>query len=131
MTKQIPNRNRMESLRKELGFKDSEIFEKAVYAFDLLSELFGIYPNLIFKGGTSILLHIFPPARLSIDIDVLLPVKERTGLKDALIKMATAAEWFDTVEEDIRGVFLLGFGCWGKGVRSCSKERKRSEVEFL
>lgn len=103
MTKQIPNRNRMESLRKELGFKDPGIFEKAVYAFDLLSELFGIYPNLIFKGGTSILLHIFPPARLSIDIDVLLPVKERAGLKDALIKMATAAEWFDTVEEDIRG----------------------------
>lgn len=46
MTKQIPNRNRMESLRKELGFKDPGIFEKAVYAFDLLSELFGIYPNL-------------------------------------------------------------------------------------
>lgn len=103
MTKQIPNRNRMESLRKELGFKDPGIFEKAVYAFDLLSELFGIYPNLIFKGGTSILLHIFPPARLSIDIDVLLSVKERAGLKDAIIKMATAAEWFDTVEEDIRG----------------------------
>lgn len=28
MAKQIPDRNRMESLRKELGFKDPGIFEK-------------------------------------------------------------------------------------------------------
>ncbi len=103
MTKQTPDLNRMESLRKEAGFKDPGIFEKTVYAFKLLAELLKIYPNLVFKGGTSILLHIFPPIRLSIDIDVLLPVKERTGLKDELIKMATASEWFDTVKEDIRG----------------------------
>ena len=103
MIKQIPDCSRMESLRKELGFKDPGIFEKAVYAFKLLSELLGIYPDLVFKGGTSILLHIFPPIRLSIDIDVLLPEKERSGLKNALIKMAAASEWFDTVEEDIRG----------------------------
>ena len=103
MIKQIPDRNRMESLRKELGFKDPGIFEKSVYAFNLLGELLDIYPELIFKGGTSILLHIFPPARLSIDVDILLPVKERAGLKDALIKMAVTSEWFDSVEEDIRG----------------------------
>jgi len=103
MTKQTPDLNRMEFLRKEAGFKDPGIFEKTVYAFKLLAELLKIYPNLVFKGGTSILLHIFPPIRLSIDIDVLLPVKERTGLKDELIKMATASEWFDTVKEDIRG----------------------------
>jgi len=102
MTKQTPDLNRMEFLRKEAGFKDPGIFEKTVYAFKLLAELLKIYPNLVFKGGTSILLHIFPPIRLSIDIDVLLPVKERTGLKDELIKMATASEWFDTVKEDIR-----------------------------
>ena len=103
LMKKKPDINRLESLRKELGFKDPGIFEKAVYAFDLLGELLDIYPKLVFKGGTSILLHIFPPVRLSIDIDVLLPVKERTGLKDELIKMATASEWFDTVKEDIRG----------------------------
>lgn len=64
--------NRLESLRKELQFSDRGIFEKAVYTFNLLSELLHIYPNLIFKGGTSVLLHIFPPARLSIDIGVKL-----------------------------------------------------------
>ena len=46
---------------------------------------------------------MFPPVRLSIDVDIILPVKERTGLKDALIKMASKSEWFDAVEEDIRG----------------------------
>ncbi len=103
MTKQIPDRNRIESLRKELGFKDPGIFEKSVYAFNLLSELLRVYPGLIFKGGTSIFLHIFPPARLSIDIDILLPVKERAGLKDALVRMVLVSEWFDAVKEDPRG----------------------------
>jgi len=69
MAKQVPDRNWMESLRKELGFKDPGIFEKSVYAFNLLGEVVKVYPRLVFKGGTSLLLHIFPPARLSIDID--------------------------------------------------------------
>ncbi len=103
MIKQIPDRNKMEALRKELGFDDRGIFEKTIYAFNLLSELLEIYPNLIFKGGTSILLHIFPPARLSIDIDILLPVKERADLKDTLIKKVSTSKWFDTVEENVRG----------------------------
>ena len=100
--KKKPNINRLESVRKELQFSDRGIFEKTVYAFSLLGELLRVYPGLIFKGGTSILLHIFPPARLSIDIDILLPVKEQAGLKDALAKMASASEWFDGVEEDMR-----------------------------
>ncbi len=102
MAKQIPDRNGMETLRKELGFKDPGIFEKSVYAFKLLSELLRIYPGLIFKGGTSILLHIFPPARLSIDIDILLLVNERAGLKNAFVRMVSASDWFDAVEEDPR-----------------------------
>lgn len=102
MAKQIPDLNRMESLRKELGFKDPGIFEKSLYAFNLLGELLRVYPGLIFKGGASILLHIFPPARLSIDIDILLPVKEQERLKDTLGRMVSASEWFNAVEEDIR-----------------------------
>ncbi len=102
MAKQIPDLNRMESLRKELGFKDPGIFEKSVYAFNLLSELLRVYPGLIFKGGTAIPLHIFPPARLSIDIDILLPAKEQAGLKEALGKLVSASKWFDAVKEDTR-----------------------------
>ena len=46
----------IEKLRHELGFKDPGIFEKAVYALNLLPSLLDGYPDLIFKGGTSILL---------------------------------------------------------------------------
>ena len=100
--KKQPDIKRIESLRKEFRFSDCGIFEKTVYTFSLLGELLSIYPGLIFKGGTSILLHIFPPARLSIDIDILLPAKERAGLKDTLGKMVSASEWFDVMEEDPR-----------------------------
>jgi len=100
--KKQPDLKRLESLRKELQFSDRGIFEKTVYAFSLLGELLRVYPGLIFKGGTSILLHIFPPARLSIDIDILLPVKEQAGLKDVLGRLTSASEWFEAVEEDTR-----------------------------
>lgn len=33
MIKQIPDRNKMEALRKELGFNDRGIFEKTIYAW--------------------------------------------------------------------------------------------------
>ncbi|MFH1504492.1 MAG: nucleotidyl transferase AbiEii/AbiGii toxin family protein [Candidatus Omnitrophota bacterium] len=102
MKKQI-DINQLESLRKELGFSDRGIFEKTVYAFNLLDELLGVYSKLVFKGGTSILLHIFPPARLSIDIDILLPLEERAGLKGALVKMISTSQWFNIVKENIRG----------------------------
>ena len=97
-----PNINRLESLRKELQFKDPGIFEKAVYAFNLLNELLRVYPELIFKGGTSLLMHVFPPFRLSIDIDILLPVKERERLKDILSDVVSTSEWFEFLEEDVR-----------------------------
>lgn len=102
MAKHIPDLNRMESLRRELKFSDPGIFEKSVYTFNLLSELLRVYPGLIFKGGTAILLYIFPPIRLSIDVDILLPVKEQAGLKEALGKLVSASEWFDSVKEDAR-----------------------------
>lgn len=94
---------RLESLRKEIRFKDRGIFEKTVYALKLLEELLNIYPNLVFKGGTSILFYIFPPTRLSIDIDILLPLSEQGKLKGKLIKLAEISKWFGSIEEDIRG----------------------------
>jgi len=102
MAKQVPDRNWMESLRKELGFKDPGIFEKSVYAFNLLGEVVKVYPRLVFKGGTSLLLHIFPPARLSIDIDILLPADKQANLTEKLSRMAEDSDWFDTLEEDPR-----------------------------
>lgn len=102
MAKQVLNFGQLESLRKKLGFKDPGIFEKCVYAFNLLSDVLRACPDLVFKGGTSILLHVFPPVRLSIDIDILLPLKERNGLLQELERVAKDSEWFEGVEEDHR-----------------------------
>lgn len=93
----------IEKLRHELGFKDPGIFEKAVYALNLLPSLLDVYPNLIFKGGTAILLHQYPPLRLSIDIDILLPEKTRASLNGKLAEIAKASGVFKSAEEDMRG----------------------------
>lgn len=92
----------IEKLRHNLGFKDPGIFEKAVYALNLLPSLLDVYPDLIFKGGTSILLHQYPPLRLSIDIDILLPENARASLSDKLSAVAKASRLFKSIEEDVR-----------------------------
>lgn len=92
----------IEKLRHSLGFKDPGIFEKAVYALNLLPSLLDVYPNLIFKGGTAILLHQYPPLRLSIDIDILLPEKAKNSINDKLAAVASASGIFKSIEEDVR-----------------------------
>ena len=95
------DKNQIESLRKELKISDPGIFEKTVRAFGLLDELLKVHPGLVFKGGTSLLLHHFPPVRLSIDIDILLPEKDRNSLADLVQQIAPKAG-FKTVREDER-----------------------------
>jgi len=92
----------LEKLRKELGFRDRGIFDKTVYAINLLCDLTGFYPKLIFKGGTSLLLHKFPPARFSIDIDILLNESERDSLMENLQALVALSGVFKSVEEDER-----------------------------
>ncbi len=93
----------IENLRQDLGFKDPGIFEKAVYALNLLPPLLKAYPSLIFKGGTSILLHQYPPVRLSIDIDILLSEKEKASLNEQLAAVVKRSGVFKSIEEDVRG----------------------------
>jgi len=50
---------------------DPILIEKAIYAFELLGGLIGNKVNLIFKGGTGLMLLIPELKRLSIDIDIL------------------------------------------------------------
>ncbi len=92
----------IEKLRQNLGFKDLGIFEKTVYALNLLPSLLEVYPDLIFKGGTSILLHQYPPARLSIDIDILLPAKEKESINERLVAVAEKSGIFKSAEENVR-----------------------------
>ncbi len=50
---------------------DPILIEKAIYAFELLGSLIESNVNLIFKGGTGLMLLIPGFKRLSIDIDIL------------------------------------------------------------
>lgn len=50
---------------------NSEYVEKTIYAFELLSLLVKSGMDFIFKGGTSLLLLLPEPKRLSVDIDIV------------------------------------------------------------
>ncbi len=47
------------------------LIEKTLHAFALLGSLVQLEDNFVFKGGTSLLLHIPKIKRLSIDIDII------------------------------------------------------------
>ena len=46
-------------------------FEKSLYAFELLGRLAEEGLDFVFKGGTSLLLRLPKPRRLSIDVDIV------------------------------------------------------------
>ncbi|MBU1633308.1 nucleotidyl transferase AbiEii/AbiGii toxin family protein [bacterium] len=63
-------------IREKYPKTDPSIIEKTIYAFELLGLLIKNGVDFIFKGGTSMLLHIDTPRRLSIDIDIISNVDE-------------------------------------------------------
>lgn len=60
----------IESKQKEFG-GDLYTLEKVIYAFTLLEHLVETKLDFVFKGGTSLLLHLDKINRLSIDIDIV------------------------------------------------------------
>ena len=50
---------------------DSFILERSIYAFGLLEALCRVDMPFIFKGGTSLMLLLDQPRRLSTDIDIV------------------------------------------------------------
>lgn len=90
----------IKSKSKELSC-DPVLLEKTIHAFALLGYLAGSGENFVFKGGTSILLHIQELKRLSIDIDIVFG-----GNADEFsVKLSeiTGNKLFVRQEEDIRG----------------------------
>ena len=57
-------------LREETG-ADSSILERTVFAFGLLEAIRSVDMPFIFKGGTSLLVLLDKPRRLSTDIDII------------------------------------------------------------
>ncbi len=88
--------------RQQLGKCDPRILEKCVHALTLLGYLVESGLPFIFKGGTSLLLHMPEVRRLSRDIDIVCgrPAAE----VDAVVRAIGARAPFLRLQEDDRGV---------------------------
>lgn len=85
-------------IRAQTG-SDPAIIERTVFAFGLLEAIAKTGMSFIFKGGTSIMMLLKEPRRLSTDIDIL--VKPGTDI-DEYIQKAGAFFPFKHVVEDFR-----------------------------
>jgi hypothetical protein len=79
---------------------DPLLIEKAIFAFELLGELVQSGANLVFKGGTCLMLLIPELRRLSIDIDIITE-DEESKLQKAFDDIASGGT-FKRWDEDER-----------------------------
>lgn len=63
----------IETVASKNNVRDIALVEKTIRAFSLLEALVRSECPLLFKGGSSLLLHFDSNRRLSIDIDVICP----------------------------------------------------------
>ncbi len=85
---------------REMAKCDPQILEKSIHALALLGHLQEMGLPLTFRGGTSLLLHLPDIHRLSIDIDIMSPVKGQ-DLEKVLAGVATKPP-FIRMEESVR-----------------------------
>ena len=88
----------IDALRKQTG-ADPSILERTVFAFGLLEALCRVKMPFIFKGGTSLLVLLDEPRRLSTDIDII--VAPGTDV-DGFIQQTGQIFPFRDVKENIR-----------------------------
>lgn len=91
----------LEKKRKELRGVDPGLLERALHAFALLGHLAESELKFVFKGGTSLLLHVPVIRRLSIDIDILCSAP--TAELDRVLAEVSKIPPFIRYEEDERG----------------------------
>lgn len=91
----------LDKKRKELKGVDPSLLERALHAFALLGHLAESDLKFVFKGGTSLLLHVPVIRRLSIDIDILCSAP--TAELDRFLAEAAKVPPFIRYEEDERG----------------------------
>lgn len=85
----------------EIGKRgDPKILEKVIMAFSLLEQIQLEAVPLVFKGGTSLLLHLDPPQRFSIDIDLIISieVEKLFPVFDKIVKKGLFVSWKDDSE---------------------------------
>ena len=78
---------------------DPGLIERAIYAFGLLEAITSVGMPFCFKGGTSLMLILDRPARLSTDIDIL--VEPGTDVDEYIDKASKIFPFLDK-DEDVR-----------------------------
>ena len=63
----------IQEVAEKFKFKELQLIEKTIRAFSLLEALARSGCPFVFKGGTSLMLHLNSSKRLSIDIDIICP----------------------------------------------------------
>lgn len=63
----------IQEVAERYKFKEVQLIEKSIRAFSLLEALVRSGCPFVFKGGTSLMLHLNSSKRLSIDIDIICP----------------------------------------------------------
>lgn len=87
--------------KQRLGRVNPDILETAIHALALLGHLAESGLPFVFKGGTSLLLHLDPIRRLSIDIDIVCSAS--AGQLEATLQHIATLPPFTRFEESQRG----------------------------
>ena len=82
-------RSHLQQMREATGAQDILMLERCVVALELVGRLKQQGLDFIFKGGTSLLLQLPEPKRLSIDVDIL--CQEAARLPEVLDKVVQEA----------------------------------------
>lgn len=85
---------------KTLGGCNQDILERSLYALTLLGHLADSGLPFVFKGGSSLLLHLPQVRRLSIDIDIV--CGEKREAVDKVVKQIGRLPPFSRAEEHVR-----------------------------
>lgn len=94
----------IKSIQSEFG-GDTYVIEKAIYALTLLEYLAESDLDFVFKGGTSLLLHLDKINRLSVDIDIVCD-EEKDKLEKVILEIGSTSPFYlpeDKKSEDERG----------------------------
>lgn len=91
----------IEEQHQRLGGASPIMIEKSIHALALLGHLAGTDLPFIFKGGTSLLLHLPSIRRLSIDIDIMCTADDEQ--LNAVVGSMSQLPPFIRQEEDARG----------------------------
>ena len=82
---------------QDTNHRDPGLIERTIFAFGLLEALVKVGLNFVFKGGTSLMLLLPEPMRLSTDIDIV--VDPDTDIEGYIDKARMVFPFIDAVEQ--------------------------------